>query len=68
MVTIAELRARNGKMTQSKLAEELGVSVNSVTHWEKDIYSISAPNLKKLAVYFNVSADALLGISKKISA
>ena len=30
MITIAELRARNNKMSQSKLAEELNVDVNTV--------------------------------------
>jgi len=66
MITIAELRARNNKMSQSKLAEELNVDVNTVYRWEKDITTISATNLKKLALFFGVSSDDLLGI-KKIS-
>ncbi|HIX54100.1 MAG TPA: helix-turn-helix transcriptional regulator, partial [Candidatus Sphingobacterium stercoripullorum] len=61
MITIAELRARNNKMSQQKLADEIGVGVDSVRRWERDIYTISANNLKKLATYFNVSADDLLG-------
>lgn len=68
MITIAELRARNNKMSQQKLAEEIEVGVASVMRWEKDIYSISANNLKKLCLYFNVSSDDLLGISKNFSA
>lgn len=67
MITIAELRARNNKMSQQKLADEIGVGVDSVRRWERDIYTISANNLKKLATYFNVSADDLLGTNKKIS-
>lgn len=67
MITIAELRARNNKMSQQKLADEIGVGVDSVRRWEKDIYTISAGNLKKLTSYFDVSADELLGTNKKIS-
>lgn len=67
MITIAELRARNNKMSQQKLADEIGVGVDSVRRWEKNIYTISANNLKKLAIYFNVSTDDLLGTNKKIS-
>lgn len=68
MITIAELRARHNKMSQQKLADEIGVGVDSVRRWEKNIYSISAENLVKLCRYFNVSADDLLGTSKKFSA
>ena len=68
MITIAELRARHNKMSQQKLADEIGVSVDSVRRWEKNIYSISAENLVKLCRYFNVSADELLGTNKKFSA
>lgn len=68
MITIAELRARHNKMSQQELADNIGVGVDSIRRWEKDIYTISANNLKKLATYFEVSADELLGISKKISA
>ena len=66
MITIAELRARHNKMSQQKLADEIGVSVDSVRRWEKNIYCISAENLVKLCRYFNVSADELLGTNKKI--
>ena len=68
MITIAELRARHNKMSQQKLADEIGVSVDSVRRWEKNIYCISAENLVKLCRYFNVSADDLLGTNKKFSA
>lgn len=70
MITIAELRARNGKMTQQALAEIVGVHQETVSRWEKDISRINSIHLKKICLYFNVSADDLLGISledKKIS-
>ena len=65
MVTIAELRARNGKMSQKQLADELGTTQTSVSLWEKDIDSISSGYLKKLCLYFNVSSDDILGINDK---
>lgn len=68
MITIAELRARHDKMTQQQLANRIGVGVDSVRRWEKDINTISANNLKKLALFFDVSADDLLGLNKKFSA
>lgn len=62
MITIAELRARNGKMTQAELAKNIGTSQTTISAWEKDISVISAPHLKKICLFFNVSADSLLGI------
>lgn len=70
MITIAELRARNNKMTQQQLADEIGVHQETVSRWEKDITRITSVQLKKLCLFFNVSADDLLGINrdaKKIS-
>ncbi|MEV2910964.1 helix-turn-helix transcriptional regulator, partial [Paenibacillus larvae] len=61
-VTIAELRARNGKMTQTELAKKIGTSQTTSSAWEKDISVISAPHLKRLCLFFKVSADELLGI------
>lgn len=65
MVTIAELRARNGKMSQRDLAKEIGTTQTSISLWEKDIDSISSTYLKKLCLYFNVSSDELLGIATR---
>lgn len=67
MITIAELRARNDKMTQQQLADEIKVGVDSVRRWERNIYSASAENIRKICIYFDVSSDDLLGINKKIS-
>jgi len=62
IITIAELRAKKGKMTQLQLAEALGTSQTSVSLWESDINTISTPYLVKLCRFFGVSADRLLGI------
>lgn len=64
MITIPELRARNNRMTQKELAKVLNVNEATVVRWERDITVISGTNLKKLASYFNVSSDELLGIKK----
>ena len=61
-ITIAELRARNEKMTQKELAELVGVSTQTVIAWEKDITTIKADNLLKLFNALNTSATELLGI------
>jgi len=61
-ITIAELRARANKMTQKKLAKELGVAQSTVSSWERDITTIHAKDLVNLCNYFNVSADDLLGL------
>lgn len=60
LITIAELRARHGKMTQEELAKKLETSQTTISKWEKDISSISAINLVKLCRFFNVTTDALL--------
>lgn len=65
MVNIAELRARKGKMSQGELAKDLGVTQSQISRWEENPLSISSKNLIKLALYFDVSTDELLGIKKK---
>lgn len=62
MTNIAELRARHGKMSQKELAEKIGTTQTSVSIWEKDINSISAPYLIKICKFFGVSSDELLGL------
>lgn len=59
--TIAELRAKRGKLSQSQLAKELGTSQTSVSMWEKDISTISTRNLHKVCKYFGVPSNKLLG-------
>ena len=60
-LTIAELRAKRGKLSQAQLAEELGTNQTSVSMWEKDIMTISTKNLYKLCQYFGVSSNKILG-------
>ena len=61
-VTIAELRARHDKMTQSQLAELVGVRAQTINAWEKDITSIKAQHLLKLCEVLGTTASDLLGV------
>lgn len=65
MVNIAELRARKGKMSQKKLAEEIGVEQSQISRWEDNPLSMSSKNLIKVALYFGVTIDELLGVKDK---
>ena len=61
-ITIAELRARHDKMTQSQLAELVGVRSQTINAWEKDITSIKAQHLLKLCEVLGTTASDLLGV------
>lgn len=65
MITIEELRAKHGKMSQRELASILGTTQTSVSNWEKDPLSMSAKSIVSVCKYFNVSSDDILGIDKK---
>ena len=64
MVNIAELRMRHGKMSKKKLAKELGTEQANIKRWENNPLSMNSKNLIKVALYFNVSIDDLLGVDK----
>lgn len=65
MVGIAELRARKGKMSQRELAEKIGTTQTSISNWENNPLSMNAENIVKLAMFFEVSSDDILGIERK---
>ena len=55
---------RNEKnIGQNELSKQLGVSNASISYWENAKQEPSASALYKLATYFDVSADYLLGIT-----
>jgi len=62
MKKISELRSQNGNMSQRELAEAINVTQASISRWENNQLSISGANLIKLANYFEVTSDELLGI------
>lgn len=54
--------------TQKKLAEYLGLSANTVCEWEKNRSEPSIQTIRKLAEFFDVSADYLLGLEDDFGA
>lgn len=59
---IRQLR-RNFNFSQVDLAAKLGVTKQCVSNWENDNILPSIDMLVKLAKFFNVSTDYLLGLS-----
>ncbi len=58
---IQELRTDKG-ILQKDLAKLLNVSVATISHYELNVNLPDVETLKKIALYFNVSSDYLLGI------
>ena len=58
---IKELRKEKG-LSQAELGKSIGVSQKAVDYWERGINEPKASYIIKLAKYFNVSADYILGI------
>ena len=59
---IKQLREKRG-LRQEILAAELGITQQLLSKYERDITLIKVDILKKIAIYFNVTTDYLLGIS-----
>ena len=49
-------------MSQARLAKEIGVSQRAVSKWLIGQAEPTATNLFKIAIYFDISLDFLLGI------
>lgn len=58
---------RNGKRP-SAIAAELGINKSNVSNWKNNGYTPRGEVLQKLADYFNVSVDYLLGNEQKEAA
>ncbi len=56
-----ELRTE-AKISQQRLAKEIGVSQKAIDFWEKGINEPKASYVVKLALFFKVSTDYLLGL------
>ena len=65
MKKISELRANKENMSQRELADAINVTQASISRWETNQLSISGGNLIKLATYFKVTTDELLGIENR---
>lgn len=60
---IKQLRENRG-LIQKILASELGITQQMLSKYERDVLCIKVDVLKKIAEYFNVTTDYLLGISE----
>lgn len=60
---IKQLRENRG-LIQEILASELGITQQMFSKYERDVLCIKVDVLKKIAEYFNVTTDYLLGISE----
>ena len=58
---------KNAGLTQEQLAEELGVSRESLAKIETGKDSTSVDGIVNFANYFNVTTDAVIGIDNKAS-
>ena len=52
-------------VTQTELAEYVGVLQKDVSRWEKGIYKPNINYLVKICTRLNVSADVLLGLKEE---
>ena len=59
---IKQLREKRG-LIQDILATELGITKQMLSKYERDITLIKVDVLKRIAAYFNVTTDYLLGVS-----
>lgn len=59
---IKDLREKRG-IIQEILAAELGITQQMLSRYERDVTVIKVDILKRLAEYFNVTTDYLLGMS-----
>lgn len=59
---IKQLREKRG-LIQEILAAELGITQQMLSKYERDVTLIKGDILKKIATYFNVTTDYLLGVS-----
>lgn len=59
-IRLKELR-KEKNLTQKQLAEAIEVTQSMITRWEKDECEPTATVIVKIADYFNVCTDYLLG-------
>lgn len=59
---IKQLREKRG-LIQEILAAELGITQQMLSKYERNVTLIKVDILKKIATYFNVTTDYLLGVS-----
>ena len=60
---IKQLRENRG-LIQEILASELGITQQMLCKYDRDVLCIKVDVLKRIAEYFNVTTDYLLGVSE----
>lgn len=60
VITIAEIRAKY-KLNQEEFGKSIGVSKQTVSSWEQDVYRIKSRNLLKIYEVYGISSSDLLG-------
>ncbi|MCM1546287.1 MAG: helix-turn-helix domain-containing protein [Clostridiales bacterium] len=60
-IRLKELR-KEKKISLDRLGGLIGVSDTAILKWEQNKSEPTALNIKQLAIFFNVSADYLLGL------
>lgn len=65
MENLKNLRKQRG-ITQRDLAKYLGVSISTFSGWETGVYEPDHAHLCKIADYFGVTVDELLGRSPQL--
>ena len=58
------MRGERGNISQTKLAEEVGIPRPNITAWEKGNVDPTLENVIKLALYFNVTVGYLAGFDE----
>lgn len=58
---LRELRLQSG-MSAKKLGDEIGVSDVAILNWENNVNDIKGEYLVRMAKFFGVSSDYLLGL------
>ena len=61
---IKALRTKAG-LTQEKLADELGVSFQTISKWENNVCAPDIAMLPKLSVFFGVTIDELFSLTNE---
>lgn len=64
MNRIAELRKKHG-MSQKELSQKLGIAQNTLSQYENELRNPSISISTRLADFFDVSINFLLGLSKE---
>jgi transcriptional regulator with XRE-family HTH domain len=65
MLRIKELR-RGRNQSQTELAQEIGVSLRTIQHWEAETSDVPSKKLRKIAQYYDVTIPYLFGGKEEV--